>query len=263
METNRPVRNGYADRVLFAVVSLFFSSLASAVPITFTETVFDTTARPNSAIGLGNQVFSGGLTYLTFEFTGDTDNVYFYTVQSAGQPQPTSGYRLDIGTANVTVHDVNNNVTVTANFDPGQIYISTDITNGGLGFSSVIYPIYPYALFALEIDLTDPTFDLQHAFDYSYRPMSGRLPVALSCVSLADGCLNRDTNAANYGLATDKGDFWVTWQALTSATLRAEVSAVDVPEPAPILLFPLGFLVYAMQRSILVRRAGPSLIGSS
>lgn len=224
--------------------------LVQAVPVTYTQTVYNTTSSDTAQVGLGSHVFNGPdtFTYLVFTFVGDTANVRPYTVGS------TSGYIIDAGTARVEIHDLTNGVTLGATFDPGEVYVGTDFgrpgSGGGLGFGSRIYPIYPYALLqSASLDLTDPLYDLQHEFSYGY--------FALSCVSITSSCLNRDagTTRANYALRTDQGDFWVTWQGITSAYFNVTLGAPGVPEPMSAALVGLGLAALVPMRRRRARAA--------
>lgn len=243
-------RRGRTAIALAALAAVAACPAARAVPVTYTQAVYNTTSLATAQVGLGNQVFNGPdtFTYLVFTFVGDTDDVRPYTVGS------TSGYIIDAGTARVEIHDLTNGVTLSAMFDPGEVYVGTDVgrpgSDGGLGFGSRVYPIYPYALLQRQgLDLTDPLYDLQHDFSYSYY--------ALSCVSIVNHCLNRDaaTTRANYGLHTDQGDFWVTWEGVTSAFFSVTLGAPGVPEPVPSALVGLGLAAMALVR----RRRPPAL----
>jgi hypothetical protein len=221
---------------------------AAAAPVTYTETVLNTTRADWSQIALGSLRFDHSYTYVTFTFTGDTDDVRPYSISG------TSGYVIDQGSATVRIRDVTNDITVTATFDPGEIYVGTDITNGGYGFGSRIYPIYPYALLpTVNDDLSSPEFDLRHDL------LLPDLHFGISCVSIASSCLNKTAaDAANYPLHTDLGDFWITWQGITSAVFAVDVQedVVAVPEPAglALALAALGAMAGATVRSRRRRR---------
>jgi len=216
---------GWLATVALTFAGSLMAGRAFAGPVTYTETIFNSTAFSGVQIGLGNMTFQDTYTSLTFTFQGDTNNVTPYTVPSASGF--TSGYTNNIGVATVSIFDGSTGITETATFAPGEIYVGTDITNGGIGFASRIYPIYPYALLENTslIDLSLPTYDLTHSFDYSYY--------AISCVGFTTGvCQNFAPNAPNFPLHTDRGDFWVTGQGITFSSFSAVVTEPP-PEPTP------------------------------
>lgn len=227
------------SRAVLAASALAAAALpAAAVPVTYSLTALNTTSRDGVEIGLGNVVIRNTFSYITLTFTGDTDDVRPYTVNG------TSGYIIDQGTATLSLRDVDNDLTFNATFDPGLIYVGNDVTNGGVGFGSVIYPIYPFALFSsVNVPTSDPVLDLEHDFQMQ------NLGFGESCVRIALGCLNRDlATAKTYTLHTDLGDFWMTGQGITRAVFSVVTQHDPVPEPATLLLVAAGLGLMTRRR---------------
>lgn len=214
------------------------ASAAMAVPVTYTLTALNVTSRPDKVAAIGSNEFHDTFTVMTLTFVGDTDDVKPYTVNA------TSGVLIDKGTATVTLHDVSDNShDVTATFDPGLIYVGNDPSRG-IGFGSVIYPIYPFALFGDLVPAGDPPLDLKHDFHMA------TLGFGLTCVGIATSCQTIDTpaKAATKTLHTDKGDFWITWQGATRAVFDIEVQEATVPLPSTLLLAGLALAAGGVQR---------------
>jgi hypothetical protein len=191
-----------------------------AAPVTYVERVGYATQYPDGQVGLGARVFQGGNVRITLTLVGDTKDVYPYSV-TAANGHVTKGYRIDKGVATVKIEDITNNVTVSATLLPGEVYVGTDISNGGVGFGSRIYPIYPYAVLTNGVaDLSLATYNLTQNFQVDYY--------GISCVGYAagNGCKNASPNGAQYPLHTDKGDFWVTAEGITGTSFITTVTPV-------------------------------------
>lgn len=231
----------YADALRnLAMVAAFvvcgLPAASIAMPVTYYESVFNTTASAGITMGLGNEVFGIAdptstdavpYTYITMSFTGDTDDTYTYQIGTS------MFYRIDNGSATLRIRDVTHDITRDANFDPGEIYVSSDVGRG-IGFGSRIYPIYPYGLLINSNVFPAEGIDLAHDLDYFYY--------AISCVGFASGpCQNFAPNGANFPLHTDQGDFWITGQGITSAAFSVITTPTSVPEPASLALFGAAF----------------------
>lgn len=217
---------GHAAAWPLALALSFGALPAAAVPVTYTVTALNATARAGVEIGLGSVVISNTFSVVSLTFEGDTDDVRTYSIHG------TSGYIIDRGTATLYLRDVYNDLTYNATFDPGLIYVGNDVTNGGIGFGSVIYPIYPFALFSsLDVPTSDPALDLRHDFLMN-SPGWGQ-----SCVGIVAGCRNRDAAVARtYTLHTDLGDFWMTGQGITAGVFQVQTHPPELPEPSSLLL---------------------------
>jgi len=218
---------------------------ADAVPVAYYESVFNVTSAPGVQIGLGSLVIEDVYTYLTFSFTGDTDDVHPYL---SGR---TNGFVINKGSASVQIRTLTatGGSDITAHFDPGELYVGSDITNNGIGFGSRIYPVYPYAMFGgADIDLSQPAYDLTHDFRF--------LGFAVSCVGLAsDVCRNKAPDGPKYGLHTDLGDFWVSWKGITTADFSVVTSPAGGPLPEPDALGLAGLALAVLWLQALRRKS--------
>jgi len=226
-----------ASTVLLA--SLAFSSISSAIPVTYTETIY------NGYGGLGGTTFDNQRVVLTLE--SDTDYVTPYSVPNppnslSGDPY-TTGYINTVGTFTVSVFNTDGSLSMFATFLTGELYVSNDNTNSGIGFGSygvggIYEPIYPFAMLA-QPGILD-TDNLATDLTYSYY--------GISCAQHFD-CPNRDPAIApDFALNTDMGDFYMVWQGIQWATWETALHPVDVPEPATLGLLPLGLGLLALAR---------------
>lgn len=230
-----------------AACALAFAGAAAAVPITYMQGVFNTTYLAGSAIGLGNEVFGrpdpnsteAVYTYITYTFSGDTDDIVSYVVNG------TTFHKLSKGKGSLMIRDVTHDITREANFLDGELYVSSDGSRG-IGIGSRVYPIYPYGL--LIGGTFDPQWaDLAHEFYYqSY---------GISCVGFASGpCKNEMFGrpgpqfGPDFPLHTDKGDFWISAQGITFSNLTATFDPVVVPEPAVLSLSGLALAALGWTR---------------
>jgi hypothetical protein len=220
-------QNQFVVRASLAAAGLGLALAASAAPVTYTFYTSHVNDYPDSQVALGTQVFTAGKYSLTLSFTGDTKDVCLYK-KTAANGHVTTGYRIDKGVAKVSIHNLVSGARTDATFAPGEVYVGSDISNGGIGFGSRIYPIYPYALLTNGVaDLALPAYNLTKDFQLNYY--------AISCVNYAkgNGCSNVSPNALNYPLKTDKGNFWVTAQGITTSVFYMKVVAPLPPATVP------------------------------
>ena len=204
------------------LIPLFHSvskATPSAKPITYNGYVI-------SDVNLGTEHFSGAEVYLSFDADASTA-VPFKNGSSVE-------FRNAVGNAHVTI--VSGRRTVSADFEPDQIYVYYDLTNAGIGFGSIAggngYPLsitakspgannwldYPASLlvtFSTVEAVSDLTLNPHDATQYS--PATAGLPADLthstvlsgeasSCVAF-DAVTSHCANLAPVGLKTNRGDF--------------------------------------------------------
>jgi hypothetical protein len=211
-------------KAAIAIGLLGFASLAGAMPVTYSITALNITARTGTEVGLGSHVFHDTYTYMRLTFTGDTSDVRSYVQNN------TSGYLIDQGVATLWIRDAYANFEMSATFDPGQIFVGSDI-HRGIGFGSTIYPIYPFAL--LDSSTVDTAqIDLQQDFQMS------ALSWGLTCVSIAQNCtpISTSDGARNHPLHTDQGDFWIMTQGITQGVFSIVTDPNAAPAPNSALL---------------------------
>jgi hypothetical protein len=72
-----------------------------------------------------------------------------------------------VGQGSVQLFDFLTGQSVTANFNPNQIYVSVDQTNGGIGFGSAIGPTYPLGVYAGTPSIPYSSYNLTSNFTLS------------------------------------------------------------------------------------------------
>jgi hypothetical protein len=191
---------------------LLSASLAFGAPIAYTDLTGPV------AVTLGTHTFGCGPNDTTHcaailvTFIGDTDNVTPFSVVGA------SGFKNVIGTASVRV--VSGTTVLDADFLPGQIYVSVDQTNAGVGFGSAYGPTYPLATYG---NAAINTYDLRS--DAAFLGFDPFCPDVSVC----------DTGPA---LLTTAGNFSVTYPF---RPIHSEFGAeVTTPEPGTLGLLGVG-----------------------
>ena len=190
------------------------SMLLAAVAAAGTQTPVKYTAMAVTDVKLGHRLYHRALVFLTF--TGIVDNVQSFGPVYAGPGgDEASGQWLLSGDA--TVRIVSGIEEITARFLPGQIVISYDWYNGGIGFGAYVgtgasrhlEPAYPLAFDDCcdgEIYHNSPTPDSKLTISGTW---SGN---AWSCVGfpvLAGNGNGHCSDPTDYPLATTRGDLVV------------------------------------------------------
>src|SRR5690349_2479917 len=99
---------------------------------------------------------------VTVYFLADTANIVPFSVPGA------SGFENFTGSGRVVLFNDQTGDTLTANFDPGQIFVSVDQTNGGVGFGSAAGgPTYPLGVYGGTPSISYATYDLRSAMTLS------------------------------------------------------------------------------------------------
>jgi len=126
-----------ATRFTCGAVSLLIATVVSAAPVTYTGFVV-------TNVSLGTQYFKNAK--VTFTFRGDTGDVKTFSVTA---PDGVNGAGSWITKGHATVTIVKGGETVNATLAPGQLFVSADTVNGGIGFGSTVAsglePAYPLA----------------------------------------------------------------------------------------------------------------------
>ena len=208
-----------------------FTTTANAVPITYQYTVYGVTGGYRTTGATDYTLFDN--TAITLTFTGDTNTVYGYDV--AG----TTGLINDVGVATVFIGGTTFSDTFT-----DWMYVSTDVTNGGIGFGRYVDnvqgaydPVYPMGM----ITNQSATYDLASDFLYSNGfnfPCSGLE---------TGGCVNVDPTIIP--LAVSQGEFYLSTVGFTNTAMRygtfssTLTPVAGVPEPGALALLPLGLVL--------------------
>ena len=130
---------------------------------------------------------------VTVYFLADTANIVPFSVSGA------SGFENFTGSGRVQLFNDQTGESLTANFDPGQIFVSVDQTNGGIGFGSAAGgPTYPLGVYGGTPSIPYASYDLKSAVTLSNG-------FAWFCP--AGTCT---LGAAGPGLATDQGLLSIT-----------------------------------------------------
>jgi hypothetical protein len=168
------------------------SAGAAASPVTYSGYVF-------TDVSLGGRKHHNAK--VTISFAGNTADIHTFKVTQPGGSATGSGFCIDRGTATVEISA--GEETMAAKFLPGQVFVSFDTLNMGIGFSSYIgpgglEPAYPLAYDDGTVqyftkDLSTPTNITGKAWScIGYPPLYG-----------TGFC----TDPTAYPLKTNRGDF--------------------------------------------------------
>jgi hypothetical protein len=188
--TARTPSCGHWLKAALAGLGLVWGAAAMAAPISYSSTVV-------TDVSLGGHKYHRAL--LTLNFVGDTNDLETFA-------DPVAFTQLTKGRASLVIVDGDDRVE--ASFNPGQVFISIDSTNGGEGFSSLVgadhhlEPAYP-----LVIDGSGGSDDL-----VTYGTYSGHAWSCIGFPSFQANLTNTGSNCLNpekFPLKTDHGDFVV------------------------------------------------------
>jgi hypothetical protein len=171
------------------------SAMAAASPVTYTGFAV-------TDVRLGGHFYQRAQVFL--KFVGDTTDVQALPVSA-----PVAGAMITKGSASLEI--VKDGQRIRAKFLDGQVVVSVDTSNGGVGFGamfgSTFTPAYPLAFDGADVigfdELPEP--DLMTAGSWSDHAWSCiGFPVATG--SAATG---KCTDPAAYPLMTDRGEFFI------------------------------------------------------
>ena len=182
-----------ASRLVAISGLTLLAAAALASPVTYQAAVM-------TDVSLGGKAYHNA--DVTITLRGDTSDLTHYSV-TAPDGQTGSGLMISKGRASVTVTSLGKSVT--ARFAPGQLFVSVDSFNGGIGFGSLIGPNgiepgYPLAF----TDGTAQSFAYNNDLSTQIS-LSGK---AWSCVGYPPVVSSgKCTEPDPYPLKTDKGSF--------------------------------------------------------
>jgi hypothetical protein len=183
---------GQLLKAAFVGLGVVWGAAAMASPISYSSTVV-------TDVRLGGHQYHRA--QLTLSFFGDTKDLETFNT-------PVDFTQIIKGRASLVIVDGDEQIEAT--FNPGQVFISIDTTNGGEGFSSFVgtgkdrhlEPAYP-----LVIDGSGGSDDL-----VTYGTYSGHAWSCIGFPSFQDNFTNTGSNCLNpekFPLKTDHGDFVV------------------------------------------------------
>lgn len=163
---------------------------------------------------------------VTINFIANTANIVPFSVVGA------SGYENFVGQGSVNLFNDQTGQSLTANFDAGQIFVSVDQTNGGIGFGSAVGPTYPLGVYGGTPSIPYASYKL--ATNFSLNNGFAWFCPAGTCT----------LGVAGPGLGTDQGPLSITPTGpVLGSSFFATVIQVT-PEPSTLLL--LGTVVPAV-----------------
>jgi hypothetical protein len=163
---------------------------------------------------------------VTINFIADTANIVPFSVVGA------SGFENMVGQGSAQLFDDQTGQLVTANFEPNQIYVSIDQTNGGIGFGSAIGPTYPLGVYAGTPSIPYSSYNL--ASDFTLTNGFAWFCPAGTCTLGQPGP----------DIATDQGALSITptGPVFGSSFTATVIAMTPVPEPSSLLLLSAGAL---------------------
>jgi hypothetical protein len=186
-----------------AVTTGAAAGVCSGTPATTTAIPVSYSAFAVTDVSLGGHMYRGAR--VTFTFKGNTRDIYSFavTVQDNFGQGSGSGSCIEKGDAGVIIETAN--ATLSARFLPGQVFVSFDTFNQGIGFSSYtgpngLEPVYPLGFLYGSVgyysnDLFSPSNTSGNAWScIGYPPLLN-----------SGNCLDPQP----YPLKTNLGDFFI------------------------------------------------------
>ena len=164
---------------------------------------------------------------VTIYFLADTANIVPFSVVGA------SGFENFTGSGRVQLFNDQTGDLLTANFDPGQIFVSVDQTNGGIGFGSAAGgPTYPLGVYGGTPSIPYASYDLRSAMTLS-NGFAWFCPTGTCTLGVAGP-----------DLATDQGALSITPVGpVFGSSFSATVIEVTNPVPEPSSIALLGVVM--------------------
>lgn len=157
---------------------------------------------------------------VTVSFLANTANIVPFSVPGA------HGYENFVGNGSVNLFNDQTGQSVSANFLSGQIYVSVDQANGGVGFGSSVGPTYPLGVYG---GTTSPV-------PYSSYNLASNFTVNGFAWFCPPGTCQ--LGVAGPDLATDQGPLSITPVGpVGGSSFNATVVQVTTPEPSSSLMF--------------------------
>jgi hypothetical protein len=175
---------------------------------------------------------------VTVYFLADTANIVPFSVTGA------SGFENFTGTGRVQLFNDQTGQSLNANFDAGQIFVSVDQTNGGVGFGSAAGgPTYPLGVYGGTPSIPYASYDLKSAMTVS--GFAWFCPPGTCTLGVAGP-----------DLATDQGPLSITpvGPVFGSSFSATVIQVTSTPEPSSITLLAVvmaGFIVRVARKSSL------------
>jgi hypothetical protein len=164
---------------------------------------------------------------VTITFIADTANIVPFDVPGA------SGYENFTGQGSVNLFNDQTGESLSANFDPGQIYVSVDQTNSGIGFGSAVGPTYPLGVYAGTPSIPYSSYDLTSDFTV-FNAFAWFCPAGTCTLGVAGP-----------DLGTDQGPLSITptGPVFGSSFSATVIEVAAVPEPGSFAVLAAGLLI--------------------
>ena len=156
---------------------------------------------------------------VSITFVASTTTIVPFNVTGA------MGFENFVGQGSVTLFDDQTGQSASANFLSGQIFVSVDQTNGGVGFGSAVGPTYPLGVYGGTPSIPYSNYNLATAMTL-FNGFAWFCPAGTCTLGVAGP-----------GLATDQGALSIT---PTGPVLGSSFTATVIqvtPEPSAMLLF--------------------------
>jgi|GEM_PF-3896576 len=176
---------------------------------------------------------------VTVNFLADTANIVPFNVVGA------SGFENFVGQGSVNLFNDQTGQSLSANFLFGQIYVSVDQTNGGIGFGSAVGPTYPLGVYGGIPSIPYSSYDLASNFTL-FNGFAWFCPAGTCQLGMAGP-----------GLATDQGLLSITPTGpVFPSSFTATVVQVT-PEPSTLLLLGTVAPAFIFRRGLRSRLGRP------